>query len=101
MGRGATSCLLLQCARAGMGMPYEEVGMTSRGRLHGGRPHARRQRYARGMGLESTKIRCTTLTSITRRASIGFFRVPTFPTLPAFEGRAWEACTVGGVLAAV
>ena len=75
--------------------------MTSRGRLHGGRPHARRQRYARGMGLESTKIRCTTLTSITRRASIGFFRVPTFPTLPAFEGRAWEACTVGGVLAAV
>ena len=47
------------------------------------------------------KSRCTTLTCILRRASIGFSRVPTFPTLPAFEGRAWEACTVGGVLAAV
>ena len=50
---------LLQCARAGMGMLCDEVGMLSRGRLHGGRPHARWQRRARGMGSEPTKISCT------------------------------------------
>ena len=56
--KGAFShAVAVRACRAGM--LYEEVGMLSRGRLRGGRPHARWQRRARGMGSEPTKISCT------------------------------------------
>ena len=88
MGRGATFCLPLQCARAGMGMPYEEEGMMSRGRPARWAA-ARAVAEARsGHGVRADKNQLYELSSILRRASIGFSRVPTFPTLPALEGRA-------------
>ena len=41
-----------------------------------------------GHGVRADKNQLYELSSILRRASIGFSRVPTFPTLPALEGRA-------------
>ena len=63
------------------GHAEEEVGMLSRGRLHGGRPHARWRRRTRGMGSEPTKTSAV--------------RVDIHLTT-SHEGRASEARTVGG-----